>query len=836
MTGGKTVERGWVAPLTLLLFLSILPFLLPKADAIPETTPPSAERVAARPHARVVVFIVDGLGYAKAVKGGLMPRFVARIKTSAFGTALASFPTITPTGLRGILSGHRMIEPQLPTGAKLSPEADSIMARAAAAGLKVFAVGQFCWPPLFPGGHGAQVTVIPYNGIVIHYNHGQQVLVSTYDMQVLHAAEPVLRGTKGPWDLLVLHLFESDPIAHSVGTRQPVYDDHLKWVDMKIDELSTRLQAEAPTTLVMVADHGQADDGSHGGLSRVERHVPFMMWGAGVKPGKLGTFPLYNAAPTLAALLGVSPPAMTEGWPMVAGLQVSDRQKADIMVDLLRQRTARWQAFLAVWPWIGAKRLERGRSLEHLYEEKKYAKAASAIMLHIRVVDQFIEDSMPEKWLWRLIAALWLLVFAACFGLAWHEVSLGIGNAAAGFGAAILLLTALPLLWPGAWGWGSELVLVGSAAIAALTMLPGLRSASGMEPFGWALLWFALFGIAFQVVLDVSLWSWFVLLGLFVGRAMHLTRRNAATTVMSLAAVAACGVFVCARPSPESSLLRSLAPGLHLAFAAAPDWRLLDRLLLLCVLGCAYVFFVRSGAETRRWRCFVFALSPLVVAYAAAAPAAWLACLVSLAAYVVLRPAPSLRGMWVSAAALAYYRTLAPDMSWGILALAVLAGWGLAWESRDAHPLWEGVGLLCIGLWSYECLGGDISFSHVSVEEGFRTIGGGWHPVVVLALMVLKYLAAVSAPILPRLATRSRNSVLGVVPLVGALGAGNLMMIWWDRFQGGAQQRITDHVEFTRVIFGLILVWIILILWLEIQALDRLSLRFFGRDAARGGA
>ena len=833
----KTVESGWIAPVALLLFMSVLPLLLPKADAIPETTSPSTGHVAARPHSRVVLIIVDGLAYSKAVNRAYMPMFVERIKTSAFGMGLASFPTITPTGLRGILSGHRMsAEPQLPTGVQTPGEADSVMARAVASGLKVFAVGQFCWPPLFADGHGAQVTIIPYNGMSIHYDHGGQESISGYDNQVLHAAEPVLHGRKGPWDLLILHMFEADPIGHAVGTQQPIYRNHLRWVDLKVDELSQRLQAEAPTTFVMLADHGQADDGSHGGLTRIERQVPFMMWGAGIKKAKLGTFPLYNAAPTLTALLGVPPPVLTEGWPMVKGFQMTGQQKADVMVDLLHQRTARWKAFIAAWPWIGEKRLERGRALEHLYELKKYDKAAVAIEGHIRGVDSVIENSMPEKWLWRLIAALWLLVLAACFGLAWHEVEPRVGRTAAGLGAACLLLVAAPLAWPGAWSGASAVLLFCASSLMIATVVPGLRGGSSLERYGWLLLWFSILGLAFQEILDVGLWSWLVLLGLFVGRALHLTPRNRGTTLLSLTAVLVCALLLGGRPATEFSLVRSLLPDLRFSFMAAPDWGLLDLLLLFIVLAAGYLYFVRWSEERRTWLCFGLASAPLAISYAAvlwsraAAPVGWLACLVSLAAYVVLRPSAPVRGMWLSLVALAYFRTLATGMQWGFLALAVLAGWGLAFESRDAHPLWEGVGLLGIGLWSFNCWGGHLAFSQIAVEEGFSALGGGWHPQLVILLLVLKQLAGITAPILPRLASRSLNSVLGIVPLIGALAAGNLTMVWWDRFQKAGNERISDHVEFSRAVFGMILAWIILALWVEIKAMDWLSLRFFNRD------
>ncbi len=830
MTEHKPLSFGWIAPVTLLLFLSALPFLLPVADDLPAKVFPSAARVFGRTHARVVLIIVDGLGYDKAINHAYMPLLAARAKKSAFGAGMASFPTITPSGLRAILSGHRVsVEPQLPTGVRTQPETDSVMSRASASGLKVFIFGQFTWPAVFPGGQGARLTVIPFSSIVALPGLHEQESLARYDRQVLEAAEPVLEGAVGSWDLVILHLFESDPIAHMIGTEQPLYRNHLRWVDFEVAKLSKRLQARAPTTFVLTADHGQSSDGSHGGLTLVERKVPFMMWGAGTRAASLGTFPLYDAAPTISAFLGVPPPAQTEGWPLLAGMEITSRQKADIMTDLLNQRLERWKAFIKAWPWIGAHNLERDRALLRLYEQKKYDEAALAIELHIRGTDRIIENAMPERWLWRLIAAAWLLVLAACFGLAWREVEPLLGSVRAWLAAACVMLVVLPLQWSGAWNWASDWLLLGCLLLASLNLVSGLRAKSDLDLFSWTFLWSALLCLAFQEVLDLALWSWLVLLGIFAGRAIRMSPDERTPLLMSFASAATCALFAGGRPPTESSFVRSLFPFVRVAFTAQPDWQSFVFLLMFVAAAVVYVHLAQRKVE-RRWLMFCAITAPLALSCLvellspSSAPWVWLACLISLLAYLAVSPPAATQGVWLSVLALAYYRTLSSDMSFVFLALAALVGWGLAWRYREKHPLRDGLELFAVGLWAFKCSGGTLTFSKFPIEGGVRAIGG-WHPYAILLLLILKQLAAFAAPILPRLNRASRDSLLGISPFVGALSAGNLTMIWWDRFQIVDNERIRDHVEFARVMFVLILTWLLAALWLELKALDWLSRR-----------
>lgn len=820
-------DYGWITSVLLLLFLSLIPLLLPMADAVPEPVRPDDRPIAARKHPRVVIMMVDGLGYRKAVKSHLMPYLEGRIPISAFGMALASFPTITPTGLRAIFSGHRMTsEPQLPTGMKTSPELDSVMSRATAAGLKTFVIGQFAWPPLFPGLHGAQFVMIPYKGPSLKYDYGKRSMVLNYDDLVLQAAAPILAGERGPWDLLVLHLFETDSIGHATGTEDSLYTEHLPWLDHKIEDLSRSIQEEQPTTFLLVADHGQAFDGAHGGLSDVERQVPFMMWGADVVPGDLGTFPLYNAAATMCALLGIPPPAQSEGRPMLAGMQTTSRQRAEILLDLARQRARRWQALKSVLPKLPGNPPAGIAEIEGILRAKKYDVAAARADGLVQFIDSSIEDALPGKWLWRLIAALWAIIFAACFSLAWRQVEIKTAAATSFLSVACVVLLAFPLLRPNFWGWASAIVLAACVGILLLTLIPGLTVESGLDRFGWGLWWCALLGMGARGVLDIGLWSGFILAGLFVGRGLHLTKKNAATTALSLLAVLACAVASAGTPSVDVSPLRSHLPSFYWPLLAGLDWRPAAGAVLAVLLAGGYFAFVRYNEGPHPRLTYALIMSPLVAACALMqwAPTSgawsWAACAVSLVGLVVLSPSQAVRGMWLSAICLTYYRTMTDERQWCLLALAVLAGCCLAWKTRDAHPLWEGMGLLAIGLWSFKQAGGQLSFSSITVAEGYRVLGEGWHPYALLIVLTLKTLAAIGAPIMPRMAVRPLYSMLGILPLMGALSAGNLSLLCWNWVGHGGNIRFTDDKGFAQTIFVLILTWCLLGLWAAVRALE----------------
>jgi predicted AlkP superfamily pyrophosphatase or phosphodiesterase len=120
-------------------------------------------------------------------------------------------------------------------------------------------------------------------------------------------------------DLFVVQLIGTDQVGHSRGV---LYDDYLEKIeeaDAHIKEFVDWLHQEGKmenTTLIICADHGQADGiGGHGHLDEGERFVPFFMHGPNIEKGNKvqEKHSLVSLAPTISYLLGAPYPSSSRG-------------------------------------------------------------------------------------------------------------------------------------------------------------------------------------------------------------------------------------------------------------------------------------------------------------------------------------------------------------------------------------------------------------------------------------------------------------------------------------------------------------------------------------------
>ncbi len=167
----------------------------------------------------------------------------------------------------------------------------------------------------------------------------------------------------------------------------------------------------------------------------------------------------------------------------------------------------------------------------------------------------------------------------------------------------------------------------------------------------------------------------------------------------------------------------------------------------------------------------------------------------------------------MSLIALAFCRTMSDPAAWCMLAVTTLVGWGLAWKAVDRHPMFEGMALLGVGLWSYSLTGGEMSFSRIVASEGFRIMGAPWCPYQLVPGVTLKYLVSFATPVLPFLVSRPFRSLQAMLPLLGSFCTGSITMVWWDRFMVGGYTNLTNHVGYSRALFGLAVMWSWLLLW-----------------------
>ncbi|EPB77026.1 hypothetical protein ANCCEY_03860 [Ancylostoma ceylanicum] len=78
------------------------------------------------------------------------------------------------------------------------------------------------------------------------------------------------------WDVLILHYLGLDHIGHSLGGISPEMNRKLREMDSIARLVFETVSARAPILLIVMADHGMTNSGSHGGGSEAESRVPMV--------------------------------------------------------------------------------------------------------------------------------------------------------------------------------------------------------------------------------------------------------------------------------------------------------------------------------------------------------------------------------------------------------------------------------------------------------------------------------------------------------------------------------------------------------------------------------
>ena len=735
-----------------------------------------------------------------------MPYLQKRLSKTAHGIALASFPTVTGPGLRAIISGHRIINfGEFPGGIQSAGEADSILSRAVAGSLKTFGIGQQDWSTLFSS-HGADLTIFPYSGPYKSY----------YDSEVFERARSIIE--KGQWDFLGVHFFGTDPLGHMYGIHSVQYGKELISVDEMIDDL-TKI-AGPNTTFIMTADHGQMNDGSHGGVNMQVRQVPCVIWGHAVKAGELKVHDLHDIAQTMAVLLGVPPPVLAEGYPIFEALNLTPKQKSLALIHLLQQRYQRWSALHAVWPSLSSDPAPQMESLWKSWKSGEFDLALKRAQASITRTDQALQWFSRSRWVARLIMALWFMVLASCFGLAWPRIPAVMLPFYIAWAALFILQLPLPIFLPNTWPIISYSVMLGAAGMFIFSLLAGFAF-TNMTTGGWVAWFLAAAGLLSSDIIDVPIWSWAVVWGIVAWRAVRFTYKDIFPQVLSLSALIACAAISPWSPVYETSVVRGLLPLGNWGRAIRIPWPEIELLVFVAVILVACYRW--RTTESKHWKLVAFcSVAPLIAASVSShlkAPVpeiCWIICAVSLAAAYRMKISVASRALWLSLICLAYYRTLSHTLPWCFLSLASLVGWGLGWKEKKVHALSDGLGIVGLILLSYSLTGGGrLDLSHISVAEGYRALGMSWQPRTLVAIIVLKNISAIAASILPWLAGRSVLAAAGTLPMLGTLAAGNLTLLWFNRYGNTLSQQIQilEELPFIRLIWSTLFAWIILGIW-----------------------
>jgi hypothetical protein len=311
---------------------SVLKYRSPLHD-----NPPQPGRPLGNPLTRqVVILLIDALRLDTSLEETVMP-YLNELRAQGASAAIHSRPpSFSEPGYATILTGAW---PDINDGPAINLDyadiptftQDDIFSAAHRAGLKTAISGYYWFEKLLP----------PASVDHSYYTSGEDAAT---DVEVMQAAIPLLKGDS---QLLLIHVDQVDYAGHHLGGPvSPNWDIASRQADDYLREIVSYLDL-TQDTLIVLSDHGQIDQGGHGGPEPVTLLEPFVMAGAAVKPGQYPDIQMVDVAPTVAALLGTNIPASAEGRPLTAMLNISAASLSTIRSTELEQKKSLYLAYTA---------------------------------------------------------------------------------------------------------------------------------------------------------------------------------------------------------------------------------------------------------------------------------------------------------------------------------------------------------------------------------------------------------------------------------------------------------------------------------------------------------
>src|SRR5262249_49075693 len=128
----------------------------------------------------------------------------------------------------------------------------------------------------------------------------------------------------------VIHITETDFVAHQFGTVDPRYREVMRRWDGVVDEFIKRT-LDGRTTVIVTSDHGNDAWGSHGGGADIFRRVPVLLLGKGIRPAHGFVMNNVDMPATIAILLGVRLPGGAIAKPATAPLDLTIEEEATVL-------------------------------------------------------------------------------------------------------------------------------------------------------------------------------------------------------------------------------------------------------------------------------------------------------------------------------------------------------------------------------------------------------------------------------------------------------------------------------------------------------------------------
>ncbi|RBW71537.1 alkaline phosphatase family protein [Bacillus taeanensis] len=152
------------------------------------------------------------------------------------------------------------------------------------------------------------------------------------DYNIIERAKVIMKE-KNP-DFFKVQLIGTDQTGHSRGVLYDEYLEKIAEADRLVEDFVKWLEENGymeNTTLIICADHGQADGiGGHGHLDEGERFVPFFMHGPTIEKGKIveEKHSLVSLAPTITYLLGAPFPSHSRGPVLTEAIKKQGKEEA----------------------------------------------------------------------------------------------------------------------------------------------------------------------------------------------------------------------------------------------------------------------------------------------------------------------------------------------------------------------------------------------------------------------------------------------------------------------------------------------------------------------------
>jgi len=383
--------------------------------------PPAAGAELDQPLTRkVIIVIVDALRYDTSLNTAVMPLLNDLRMQGASAVMHSRPPSFSAPSWTTILTGAW---PDINDGQPLNPPdefnirtftQDDIFAAANRSGFRAAVSGYF-WFEQMLANSGVDTG---------YYTHGED---NAADKEVVDATLPWLEQD---YQLVLIHIDQVDYAGHHEGgPRDPRWNTAASRTDSLLGEIVARLKLELDTVIVL-SDHGQIDRGGHGGQDPVTLVEPFVIAGAGVKPGSYPDIEMVDVTPTIAALLGTSIPASSQGRVLTGMLNLYPEQITIIHNTIAIQQQGLYNAYVAA---IGVqpteinvtqggdalvtyqKAIEKTRAIRLLRE--RLGRSLLALFIAIPpALALYLERG--RKIMWLIVGALiYVLLFNFCYAI-----------------------------------------------------------------------------------------------------------------------------------------------------------------------------------------------------------------------------------------------------------------------------------------------------------------------------------------------------------------------------------------------------------------------------------